>query len=246
VVALTFTAAWLIVRLPEPGAMILDVMISLPLVFPGIVLGITILIEFLRLPMIPIYGTSGFWVFAFLIRFMPYGMRFWPRGILAIHRELEECGRTCGAGASRCCDASFATRFAVGCGAWLLRVLHTVRDLSLAVLLAGPGGQSLPSSFSTLDKVNTGTRRACGRAGGRGHCARRCHDVAQPANRQRRHVIGGRNPGTVFRDDISPGFAKGSNQATGVSTRIGKSRNCYNQLPKQWSTEKCSKSLCRK
>src|SRR5262249_19807679 len=55
VVTLTFAAAWLIIRYRGTARWALDVMISVPLVFPGIVLGITILIEFLRLPMIPIY-----------------------------------------------------------------------------------------------------------------------------------------------------------------------------------------------
>ncbi len=94
---LTFIAAWLVVRYRGAARWALDVLISVPLVFPGIVLGITLLIQFLRLPMIPIYGTIWILVFAFLIRFMPYGMRFCHAGILAVHRELEECGRTCGA-----------------------------------------------------------------------------------------------------------------------------------------------------
>src|SRR5258705_8904576 len=117
-------------------------MISVPLVFPGIVLGITILIEFLRLRMIPIYGTIWILVFAFLIRFMPYGMRFCHAGILAIHRELEECGRTCGAGVFTVLRRIVLPLALPSVAApWLYVFLHTVRDLSLAVLLAGGGGQ---------------------------------------------------------------------------------------------------------
>src|SRR5438045_7338832 len=56
VVGLTFSAAWLIVRERGRLRFALDFVISIPLVFPGIVLGITILIEFLRLAFIPIYG----------------------------------------------------------------------------------------------------------------------------------------------------------------------------------------------
>src|SRR5262249_56667699 len=75
VVALTFTAAWLTVRYRGSARWALDVVVSVPLVFPGIVLGITVLIQVLRMPFIPIYGTIWILVFAFLIRFMPYGMR---------------------------------------------------------------------------------------------------------------------------------------------------------------------------
>jgi iron(III) transport system permease protein len=155
VVALTFTAAWLIVRHRGAARWVLDVMISLPLVFPGIVLGITILIEFLRLPMIPIYGTIWILVFAFLIRFMPYGMRFCHAGILAIHRELEECGRTCGAGVFTVLRRIvLPLALPSVAAAWLYVFLHTVRDLSLAVLLAGPGSQVVASVI--LDLWNNG------------------------------------------------------------------------------------------
>jgi len=155
VVTLTFTAAWLIVRYRRTARWALDVMISMPLVFPGIVLGITILIEFLALPMIPIYGAIWILVFAFLIRFMPYGMRFCHAGILAIHRELEECGRTCGASA-----LTVLRRIVLPlalpsvAAAWLYVFLHSVRDLSLAVLLAGPGSQVIASVI--LDLWNNG------------------------------------------------------------------------------------------
>jgi iron(III) transport system permease protein len=155
VVMLTFAAAWLIIRYRSAARWALDFMISVPLVFPGIVLGITILIEFLRLPMIPIYGTIWILVFAFLIRFMPYGMRFCHAGILAIHRELEECGRTCGAGA-----LTVLRRIVLPlalpsiAAAWLYVFLHTIRDLSIAILLAGPRSQVI--AVVILDLWNNG------------------------------------------------------------------------------------------
>jgi len=155
VVALTFTAAWLIIRYRSGARWALDVLISVPLVFPGIVLGITILIEFLRLPFIPIYGTIWILVFAFLIRFMPYGMRFCHAGILAIHRELEECGRTCGAGAFTVLRRIvLPLALPSVAAAWLYVFLHTIRDLSIAILLAGPGSQVI--AVVILDLWNNG------------------------------------------------------------------------------------------
>jgi iron(III) transport system permease protein len=155
VVALTFAAAWLIIRVRSRLRFALDALISVPLVFPGIVLGITVLIEFLRLPVIPIYGTIWILVFAFLIRFMPYGMRFCHAGILAIHRELEECGRTCGAGVLtvlRRIVLPLALPSVVA--AWLYVFLYTIRDLSIAILLAGPRSQVI--AVVILDLWNNG------------------------------------------------------------------------------------------
>ncbi len=187
VVALTFAAAWLVIRMRSRLRFALDALISVPLVFPGIVLGITILIEFLRLPFIPIYGTIWILVFAFLIRFMPYGMRFCHAGILAIHRELEECGRTCGAGGLtvlRRIVLPLALPSVVA--AWLYVFLYTIRDLSMAILLAGPeqpgdrGGDPRPVEQWRDRRA----RRACGADGGGRYGACRHADVAWPPRRR--------------------------------------------------------------
>ena len=155
VVSLTFVAAWLVVRHRGAARWALDFLISVPLVFPGIVLGITLLIQFLWLPVIPIYGTIWILVFAFLIRFMPYGMRFCHAGVLAVHRELEECGRTCGA-TTLIVLRRIVLPLALPsvAAAWLYVFLHTVRDLSLAILLAGPGSPVV--AVVILDLWNNG------------------------------------------------------------------------------------------
>ena len=86
--ALTFVAAWLTVR-RRPGGWIVDRLATIPLVFPGLVLGIAVMQLFLHLP-IPLYGTVGILIWAFVINYLPYGMRYSASGMLQIHRELEE------------------------------------------------------------------------------------------------------------------------------------------------------------
>jgi len=117
-------------------------MASLPLVLPGIVLGIAILIEFLHVRFIPIYGTVWILVFAFLIKYMPYGMRFCYAGMLSVHKELEECARTSGA---RTITVLWRIVLPLTLPAvaaiWIYVFLHTVRDLGTAVMLAGPQNQ---------------------------------------------------------------------------------------------------------
>ena len=56
-VALTFLAAWLAVR-RAPGGWVLERLATIPLVFPGLILGIAVMQLFLHLP-IPLYGTLG-------------------------------------------------------------------------------------------------------------------------------------------------------------------------------------------
>src|SRR3970040_831793 len=88
-VAITFFAAWLIVRASIKGRWILDQMAMLPLVFPRIVMGIAILKVYLLLP-IPVYGTIWILVLAFIARYVPYGIRFSHSALLSLHKELQE------------------------------------------------------------------------------------------------------------------------------------------------------------
>jgi iron(III) transport system permease protein len=142
VAVLTFIAAWLVVRRREAIRWVIDLIVSLPLVFPGIVLGIAVLIQFLNVRWIPIYGTVWILVFAFLLKFMPYGMRFCYSGILSIHRELEESARVSGASTAKVLWAVVLplTMPAV-IAVWLYVFLHTIRDLSISIFLSGPQNQ---------------------------------------------------------------------------------------------------------
>ena len=88
-IAITFLAAWLIVRASMKARWVLDQMAMLPLIFPGIVMGIAILKMYLILP-IPVYGTIWILVLAFIARYLPYGIRFSHSALLGLHKELEE------------------------------------------------------------------------------------------------------------------------------------------------------------
>jgi iron(III) transport system permease protein len=139
VAGLTFLAAWTLVRRRERSRWLLEVIGSFPLMFPGVVLATALLVEFLALPFIPLYGTIWLLVLGFAVRFLPYGMRLSQAGLRGLHRELEEAARTSG--------SSFATTLlrvvlplsapAVIC-IWLYVFLNTIRDLSLPVILSGP------------------------------------------------------------------------------------------------------------
>lgn len=155
VAILTLVLAWVVIRRREAVRWVLDFTASLPLVFPGIVLGIAVLVMFLELRFIPIYGTIWILVFAFVIRFLPYGMRYCYSGILSIHQELEESARTSGAPTYKVLWAIVLplTMPAV-VAAWLYVFLITIRDLSVAILLSGPQTQVV--SIVILDLWNNG------------------------------------------------------------------------------------------
>ena len=155
VTAFTFILAWLVVRRREPGRWLLDLLASLPLILPGIVLGTAVLIESLQGPIVPLYGSIWIIVFAFLIRFMPYGIRFCYAGIVSIHLHLEESARTCGAGTFTVLRRIvFPLSMPAIASIWVYVFLNSIRDLSLPVMLAGP--QNRVIAVVVLDLWNEG------------------------------------------------------------------------------------------
>jgi iron(III) transport system permease protein len=94
VMAVTVLSAWLAVR-RRAGAFLLDQLATVPLVFPGIVLGVAMIQILLAAP-VPVYGTIWAFVIAFAIRYLPYGMRYASSGMLQVHPELEEAAGVAG------------------------------------------------------------------------------------------------------------------------------------------------------
>ena len=87
IMALTALAGWIAAR-RGPGGWILDQLATLSLVFPGICLGVAVMEVYLRVPL-PIYGSLWIIAIAYVIRFMPYGMRYVYSGVLQLHHELD-------------------------------------------------------------------------------------------------------------------------------------------------------------
>jgi iron(III) transport system permease protein len=158
-VTLTFLAGWLAVR-RAPGGWIVDRLATIPLVFPGLILGIAVMQLFLNVP-IPIYGTLGILIWAFVINYLPYGMRYSASGMLQIHRELEEAAAICGATPltrlRRIVAPLLAPALLAG---WLFIFLMSARALSLPILLAGPRSQLMAVAMFDLWGNGQGTELA--------------------------------------------------------------------------------------
>jgi iron(III) transport system permease protein len=158
-VGLTFVAGWLAVR-RAPGGWIVDRLATIPLVFPGLILGIAVMQLFLNVP-IPIYGTLGILVWAFVINYLPYGMRYSSSGMLQIHRELEEAAAICGATPMTRLRRIVAPLLAPALLAgWLFIFLMSARALSLPILLSGPRSQMMAVAMFDLWGNGQGTELA--------------------------------------------------------------------------------------
>lgn len=148
-VAVACLAAWFVAR-RAPGGVLLDQVLSLPLVFPGIVLGMTISQVALQAP-IPLYGTRLVLGVAYFITFLPFAMRFTYAGILQIQLSLEESALVAGASyrlVYRRIILPLLLPAAFIAGMFVF--LDGVRSLSMPILLASPRSPIAATSLYDL------------------------------------------------------------------------------------------------
>lgn len=157
--ALTLLAGWIAAR-RRPGGGTLDQLASAPLIFPGIVLGVAIMQVFLALP-VKLYGTVWILIIAFVVRYLPYGMRYSYTGVLQIHNELEEAASVAGAAHRTILVRVIAPLLAPAIFAgWLFIFLLAARVLSLPILLAGPNSQTIAVAMFDMWSNGQGTELA--------------------------------------------------------------------------------------
>ncbi|NDA45897.1 MAG: iron ABC transporter permease [Alphaproteobacteria bacterium] len=141
-IGLTALGAWMSVRYWR-GSALIEQLTSVPLVFPGIVLGVAMIEMSLRFPL-PVYGTLWVIGFAFLIRYLPYGMRYSHAGVIQIHRDLEDAAGIAGASKPeilwRVLMPLISPSLIAG---WLFIFLISAKELSIAVLLAGQNSKTI-------------------------------------------------------------------------------------------------------
>lgn len=136
--ALTAVIAWITTKTRLRGRAALDFLAFVPIAIPGLVLGVSFILQYLSpaFRFLPIYGTLWILVIAYTTKYLPYGMRTNSSAMLQIHRELEEASAVSG--------ASWWTMFrritlpllrpALVAG-WLYIFIVSVRELSASVLL---------------------------------------------------------------------------------------------------------------
>ena len=139
VMLVTSVICWIVVKTKIRGRWLLDNVASLPMVFPGLVLGLSIMIFYLNVD-IGIYGTIWIMFIAYATRFMPYGIRYNTTSMLQIHKELEESAAMSG--------ASWGTTFRMVIlpllkpgliAGWIYIMIVSIRELSSSILLYSPG-----------------------------------------------------------------------------------------------------------
>ncbi len=118
---------------------IIEGLSMLPISFPGLVLGVGLLWAFITLPL---YGTIWVLIIAFIIKYIPHGIRFVSEPLLQIHRDLEDASRVSGG------SVLYTLRRIVLAllkpallGGWIYVMMITFRELGTVVLLVSPQNQ---------------------------------------------------------------------------------------------------------
>lgn len=143
VMLISAVIAWLVLRTKIPGRWALDNLASLPMVMPGIVTGLAIMVTYLALGG-GIYGTIWILLIAYLTRFLPYGMRFNIGALLQLHPELEHSAALSGADWLTSFRRIVLPLLKPGLMAgWIYIAIVSMRELSSSVLLYSPDSEVL-------------------------------------------------------------------------------------------------------
>jgi iron(III) transport system permease protein len=143
VMAAMAVAAWIVVRSRIPGRQLVDQFAFVPLVIPGLVLGLALSFVYLRSP-VPIYGTIFILLIAYCTRYMPYGMRYAVTSMQQIASELEESAQVSGASWWQTFRRVLLPLLAPGLLAgWIYILVVSFRELSSSILLYSPGNEVL-------------------------------------------------------------------------------------------------------
>jgi len=141
VMLVTSVICWIVVKTALPGRWLLDGVASLPIVFPGLVLGLAIMVFYLNVD-VGVYGTIWIMLIAYVTRFMPYGLRYTTTSMVQIHKELEESAAMSGASWGITFRRIILPLLKPGLLAgWIYVMIVSIRELSTSILLYSPDTQ---------------------------------------------------------------------------------------------------------
>jgi iron(III) transport system permease protein len=118
-----------------------DIVLSLPLGIPGIILGLGFLILAIRTPL---YGTLAIILIAYIARFLPFATRAVSAMLLAINPELEQSARASGANWLQTMrHVLLPLLLPAIIAAWLMLFVIFIRELGATILLYGQGTETI-------------------------------------------------------------------------------------------------------
>ncbi len=160
VIGFTILAA-MITRSSLPARMGLDFIGMSPVAFPGIVLGVGFLVAWIKTPL---YGTLWILMLAYVVHFMPTGLRSMSATLGGISPDLDECARVSGAtwlGAFR--RILIPLMWPGLMSTWLLLFVIFMREVSSSMMLFVHGTETISIALiQIMDYETQGASAAFG------------------------------------------------------------------------------------
>ncbi|MEI9476670.1 MAG: iron ABC transporter permease [Deltaproteobacteria bacterium] len=137
-VVLAALIAWIVhrTRIDKKWKATIDILSFLPTALPSIVIALALLVVFLNVHFIPLYGTIWIIALAFVIRCIPYTARTIGAAVVQIHKELEESAQVCRAteiGAFFKITVPLVAPALIN--AWIWVAMHACRAVSASLML---------------------------------------------------------------------------------------------------------------
>jgi iron(III) transport system permease protein len=140
---LTAVVAYVTLKSRIRGVWLLDVLVSLPIAVPSILMGVGILFWYLVAPLpVHLYGTLALLIIGFVTIGIPYGMRYASSGMAQIKDELEEAAAVSGAGwTERFIRIYLPLLMPSLLAAFLTTMIIAFREISAAIFLYSQGSE---------------------------------------------------------------------------------------------------------
>jgi iron(III) transport system permease protein len=131
-----------------------EILLSLPLGIPGIILGLGFLILALRTPL---YSTLSIILIAYIARFLPFATRNVTAMFMAINPELEQSARTSGATWNQTMRHIVLPLLRPSLVAsWLMLFVIFIRELGATILLYAQGTETISVAMVVLSERSSG------------------------------------------------------------------------------------------
>ena len=151
-VALYLLVALGIQRAPKGVSRGLDYLAGLPRAVPGLIMGLALFWLFIFVPVLkPVRPTLISIALAYMVVWLPYGVRLLTAALGQVSKDLEEAARISGATATGAFLKATLPVLKPGLiAAWLLIFMQFVREYSSAVYLLSPGTEVLGAQIVQL------------------------------------------------------------------------------------------------
>lgn len=155
VTILGVVVSWIIVRTKTPGRSALEQISMFPLSVPAMVFALGLLWTYVGIKLLPIYGTIGILLLAYITHYLPVGVRAASAGLRQLHPELEDAARA--SGGTWLQSMRLVTLPLMGptlFATWMLLFIMSMQEVSASILLYT--SRSVVLSVAVFDLWETG------------------------------------------------------------------------------------------